>query len=157
MQRAATPFVTSNDHDELDSLVESVRSAAIAGLLRSIRLDRQRKCNDFVAYMTRVRSRIIREVNQQFRRLNSIKVQVKIVAEYEKPPVIEQSGGALQRARRAARRRRYEEEENDKNVATIGLTTKLTPITDRVNVRSTIELLVAELRERHINAIQLGS
>ena len=103
MQRAATPTVTSNDDDELDSLVESVRSAAIDGLLRSIHLDRQRKCNDFEAYLTRLRSRIIREVNQQLRQLNSIKVQVKIVAEYEKPPVVQQSGGALQRARRAAK------------------------------------------------------
>ena len=82
---------------------------------------------------------------------------MKIVAEYEKPPVVQQSGGALERARRAAKRRKYEEKEKDKNVATIGLTTKLTPITDRTNVRPTIERLLAELRERHINAIQLGS
>ena len=120
-------------------------------------VDRKRTCSDFEAYLTRLRSRVIREVHQQLRQLNSIKVQVKIVAEYQKPPVVQQSGGALERARRAAKRRKHEEKEKDKNVATIGLTTKLTPITDRANVRPTIERLLAELRERHINAIQLGS
>ena len=44
----------ANDYDDdLDSIVESVRSAAIDGLLRAIHLDRQRKCSDFEAYLTR--------------------------------------------------------------------------------------------------------
>ena len=45
----------------------------------------------------------------------------------------------------------------DKNIATIGLATNFTPITDRRSARPTIERLLAELRERHINAIQNGS
>jgi hypothetical protein len=117
----------AND-DDVASTVESVRSAAIDGILRTIHLHGHRKCNDFEAYLTRLRSRITREVNQQLRQLNSIKVQVKIAAEYEKPQLVDQKGGALERARRAAKRRKYEENEKDKNIATIGLATKLTKL-----------------------------
>ena len=42
-------------------------------------------------------------------------------------------------------------------MATIGLTTKLTPITNCVDVRPMVERLLAELRERHVNSIQQGS
>jgi hypothetical protein len=84
-------------------------------------------------------------------------VRVKIAVEYEKPQLVNQSGGALERARRAAKRRKYEEKEMDKSIATIGLATKLTPITDRRSARPTIERLLVQLRERNINAIQNGS
>ena len=86
-----------------------------------------------------------------------MKVQIKLVGEYEKPSLVEQTGGALERSRKAAQRRKYERNEDDKNVATIGLTTKLTPITHRSDVRRTVERLLAELRERHVNSIQNGS
>jgi hypothetical protein len=157
-RRAATAATTEDESDaDLDSIAESIRLAAIDGILRTIHLDGKRECRDFEAYLARLRSRIVREVLQQLRQLNGMKAQVKIVAEYEKPNVVSQTGGALERRRRAAKRRKYEKTEADPTVATIGLTTKLTPITSRVDVRPTVERLLAELRERHINAIQLGS
>jgi hypothetical protein len=150
--------MANNDSDEdLDSIVESVRSAAIDGILRTIHLDGTRECHDFEAYLVRLRSRVVREANQQLRQLNGIKLQVKIVAEYTKPPVVQQAGGALERARRAAIRRKYEETEKDKNVATIGLSTKLTPLTNINDVRPIVERLLGELRQRHIDSIQNGS
>ena len=60
--------------EALGAIAESVRTAAIGGLLRTVRLDGRRRCNDFEAYLTRLRTRIIREVAQQLRQLNSLKV-----------------------------------------------------------------------------------
>ena len=132
--------------DDLDDIVEWVRSASIDGILRTIHLDGARMCNDFEKYLDRLRSRVIREVQQQLKQLNGVKVQIKLVAEYHKPKVDAQVGGALERARRAAKRRKYEKNEVDKTVATIGLTTKLTPITHKSDVRQTVERLLADNR-----------
>ena len=149
--------MSNEDESDLDSIVESVRSAAIGGILHTIHLDGARKCNDFEHYLDPVRIRVVREVLQQLRQHNGIKVQVKIIAEYEKPKIVQQTGGALERARRAEKRRKYEKNEKNKEVATIGLSTKLIPITHEKDVRPTVERLLAELHERQSNSIQQGS
>jgi hypothetical protein len=146
-----------NDDDDVAQIAELIRISAVDGLLHSVHLDGQRECRDFEAYLQRLQVRVVREVSRQLRELQGVKVQMKVVAEYEKPPAVQQTGGAMERARRAAKRRKYEEKEKDRNVATITLTTRLTPITSAVNVRPTVQRMLAELRERHINTIQLGS
>ena len=152
MQQLTAQNSQSDGGDNFESNLQSFH-----GLLRSVRLDEHRPCCDFEAYLERVRVRIIKEITQQLHELHSAKVQLKIVAEYEKPPIVQQTGGALERARRMAKRRRYEQKEKDVQVATIGLATKFTPIIDATNIRPTVQRLLAELRQRHINSIQLGS
>ena len=137
--------------------MESVRTSAIGGILQSVRMDGRRNCRDFEAYLQRLRVRLIREVNTQMRQLHGMKIQLKIVAEYEKPEIVPQTGGALERARKMAKRRKYEKHERDKKIATIGLTSKLTVIHGIADVHQVIERTLADLRQRHIDAIQLGS
>jgi hypothetical protein len=55
--------------------------------------------------------------------------------------VVQLAGGTLERARRAAKRHKYETEK-DKNVVTIGLLKKRTPVADRMNVSPTIERIL---------------
>jgi hypothetical protein len=145
------------DIDDDEELMESVRTSAIGGILQSVRMDGRRDCDDFEAYLQRLRVRLIREVNTQMRQLHGMKIQLKIVAEYEKPNIVPQTGGALERARRMAKRRKYEQHERDKKIATIGLTSKLTVIHGVADVHRVIERTLADLRQRHIDAIQLGS
>jgi hypothetical protein len=74
-----------------------------------------------------------------------------------KPKIVQQTGDALLRAHRVQKRHKYEKNEKNKEIAMIGLQTKVTPITHQKDVRPTVERLLTELNERHVNAIQVGS
>ena len=75
------------------------KEATIKGLLNTITLDEDRKCDDFERYLDRLRVRVVREVTRKFQEHGQIKVQLQIDAHYDKlkPKAEPQQGGARTR------------------------------------------------------------
>jgi hypothetical protein len=149
------------------------RTPTIRGLLGTVTLDENRKCDDFERYLHRLRGRVVREIVRKMQVHRNIKVQLQIDAHYEKlkPKEQSQTGGARtrnQRREEEARQRQrreqehVEEEEEGDNVVVakrppVTLVTQLTPIINARQVRGTVDKLIATLRERHINSLRDGS
>jgi hypothetical protein len=73
-----------------------------------------------------------------------------------KPRLVKQARGPLQLARRAKKRRQHEIYEDDGNAATIGLSTKLRPITHANQIGPTVQHMLEDLRQGHISKMQNG-
>jgi hypothetical protein len=153
-----TNYDDDDDVLDVEDAAESIRVASLGALLHAITLDTYRQCNDFEAYLRRLQTRVVREVNRQLKeRGGGIKVMLEIDAEYVKPQLVKQEGGALERARRAEKRRQYEKYETDENVATVGLITKLRPITHVNQIVPVVRQMLEDIRIRHITKMQNGS
>ena len=147
----------SDDEFDVASAAESIRAASLDSIIQTITMDGYRMCDDFEAYLKRLRTRVIREIHRQLKQHEAIKVMLEIDAEYIKPQLVKQEGGALERARKLQQRRKYEAFEKDMNVANIGLCTKMRPITHVAQVPQTVEQMLEDLRQRHITKMQNGS
>ena len=83
------------------------KNVTIKGLLDTVTLDEDRKCDDFERYLHRLHGRVVREITRKLQEHRNIKVQLQIDAHYEKlkPKAQPQQGGA-----RTRKQRREEEE-----------------------------------------------
>jgi hypothetical protein len=149
--------MSDDEEFDVEKVAEAIRADSLQHLLRTINMDGYRQCFDFETYLKRLRVRIIREIYRNLKEYGAIKVMLEIDAEYVKPEIVKQDGGALERARRAQKRHEYELYEKAKDVATIGLITKLRPITHINQVAPTVDQMLEDLRQRHITKMQNGS
>ena len=147
----------SDDEFDVERAADEIRQASLQYLLTTISLDGYRQCFDFEAYLKRLRVRVVRELYRQLKQHGAIKAMLEVDAEYTKPEIVKQEGGALERARKMAKRREYELYENAKDVASIGLVTKLRPITHINQVANMVDQMLEDLRTRHIDKMQNGS
>ena len=153
-----------------DTMVK--KATTIRGLLDTVTLDENRKCDDFERYLHRLHGRVVREITRALQVHRNIKVQLQIDAHYEKlkPKEQPQTGGARTRKQRReeeARERQQQEREEEEEVEgdnvvaakrpPVTLVTQLTPILNARQVRGTVDKLIATLRERHINSLRDGS
>jgi hypothetical protein len=154
--------ITVNDDEDVgdfgvEDAAESIRVALLGALLHTITLDTYRQCKDFEANLRRLQTRVVREIGRQLKEFGCIKVMLEIDAEYVKRRLVKQEGGALERPRRAKKRREYEIYEDDENVATIGLSKKLRPVTHTNQIVPVVQQMLENLRLRHITKMQNGS
>ena len=90
-----------------DTTTTKKKNVTIKGLLDTVTLDEDRKCDDFERYLHRLHGRVVREITRKLQEHRNIKVQLQIDAHYEKlkPKSQPQQGGA-----RTRKQRREEEE-----------------------------------------------
>ena len=132
-----------------DTLAKKVTT--IRGLLNTVTLDENRKCDDFERYLHRLHGRVVREVTRALQMHRNIKVQLQVDAHYEKlkPKEQPQAGGARTRKQRREEEERQRQEQEQRELeeevegdevvvakrAPVTIVTQLTTILNAKDVR----------------------
>ena len=79
---ALNKLMGTNKKDQADTKMK--KQTTIKGMLNTITLHEDRKCDDFERYLHRLHGRVVREITRKLQEHGQIKVQLQIDAHYDK-------------------------------------------------------------------------
>ena len=111
---------------------------------------------DFDKYLHGHRDRIQARIQKELVKREGLKVQLVVIAEYEKLRATDVMVSDAAKAKRVAAAAKAMKDQ-DPNIATMVLNTKLVPVLHAMDIPSTVAEMIKTLKEKHVNMLMKGS